>query len=598
MPARYASIVIPLAPLLDKIDKLREINVKLLDCPQLVVVGDQSSGKSSVLESLTGFSFPQAPTVNKVSVSIMPHVGTEPSVEDRLRRFKRTLTGLINEALTMIFDDADQALGIKTKADGADSTYQAFNQHILKIEISVPNQEHFTVINLPGIFRNPYGSTTDGDVTLVRNMVKEYIENERTIILAVISSNADIVTQEILSMAETADPKGKRTMGVFTKPDLVMEKTTQELVKNLANRSPGDTESGVEECVAQEAKFFSKPDELLISISKKEFPNVRAEIEELLRGYENELETMGPSRIDQSSQRVYLGKIESVYRKITQCALNGHYDSKDVFMNTPSLKLITQVTKMNESFSDTVYGKGRKRHLSPQQLDDGGTAYGLVETDDKPNFDWLYGEYPELHAILVMYNYELLTHVSRSIMLVHNFIRQLLHYVFSEAEVLERLWETVLVEKLCEAYSHAMEHTRFLLRIERMRKKHQEGISAAIESKSTWYWTNNSKSGCTVEAIPVTNLKNLMVNKGNAYYYEASRKRFVDTICRQPTQVFCAELAMSLKDEELEIIAGEDEGIRAQRGMLETEIENLKKAMKVLRGESTEVVVGKSVELD
>lgn len=46
---------------LTKIDKLRELNVgSIIPLPQLVVVGDQSSGKSSVLESLTGFSFPRA----------------------------------------------------------------------------------------------------------------------------------------------------------------------------------------------------------------------------------------------------------------------------------------------------------------------------------------------------------------------------------------------------------------------------------------------------------------------------------------------------------------------------------------------------------
>ncbi|KAK8038602.1 hypothetical protein PG993_007013 [Apiospora rasikravindrae] len=46
---------------LTKIDKLRELNVgALIPLPQLVAVGDQSSGKSSVLESVTGFSFPRA----------------------------------------------------------------------------------------------------------------------------------------------------------------------------------------------------------------------------------------------------------------------------------------------------------------------------------------------------------------------------------------------------------------------------------------------------------------------------------------------------------------------------------------------------------
>lgn len=46
--------------LLDKIDQLFACNVgEYIDLPQLVVVGDQSSGKSSVLEGLTSLPFPR-----------------------------------------------------------------------------------------------------------------------------------------------------------------------------------------------------------------------------------------------------------------------------------------------------------------------------------------------------------------------------------------------------------------------------------------------------------------------------------------------------------------------------------------------------------
>lgn len=46
--------------MLDKIDKLFACNVgDYIDLPQLVVVGDQSSGKSSVLEGLTDLPFPR-----------------------------------------------------------------------------------------------------------------------------------------------------------------------------------------------------------------------------------------------------------------------------------------------------------------------------------------------------------------------------------------------------------------------------------------------------------------------------------------------------------------------------------------------------------
>ena len=47
------------------------------------------------------------------------------------------------------------------------------------------------------------------------------MRNPRSVILAIIPANVDIATQEILEMAAELDVKGERTLGVFTKPDLV-----------------------------------------------------------------------------------------------------------------------------------------------------------------------------------------------------------------------------------------------------------------------------------------------------------------------------------------------------------------------------------------
>lgn len=50
--------------LLEKFDKLFACNVgEYVTLPQLIAVGDQSSGKSSVLEGLTGLSFPRDSTL-------------------------------------------------------------------------------------------------------------------------------------------------------------------------------------------------------------------------------------------------------------------------------------------------------------------------------------------------------------------------------------------------------------------------------------------------------------------------------------------------------------------------------------------------------
>ena len=102
-----------------------------------------------------------------------------------------------------------------------------------------------TVIDVPGIFNNATpGLTTEDDIDLVRSMVKRYMQDSRTIILAVIPCNVDIATQEILKLASHADPEGQRTMGVLTKPDLAIEQAVKATVIDLLMGKRNDLQLG------------------------------------------------------------------------------------------------------------------------------------------------------------------------------------------------------------------------------------------------------------------------------------------------------------------------------------------------------------------
>ena len=113
-----------------------------------------------------------------------------------------------------------------------------FSNDVLRLEISGPDQEHLSVIDVPGIFKSTTeGVTTKADIQLVRNMVKGYMDNPRSIMLAVVPANVDLATQEILEIPRESDPHGDRTLGVLTKPDLVDKGAESGVLDLLTGRA-------------------------------------------------------------------------------------------------------------------------------------------------------------------------------------------------------------------------------------------------------------------------------------------------------------------------------------------------------------------------
>ncbi|KAM0562395.1 hypothetical protein ACHAPJ_002085 [Fusarium lateritium] len=415
--------------LLDKMDKLRELGISnMVPLPQMVVVGDQSAGKSSVLESLTGFHFPRSVTLctrhateiicrREETASIVVSIHAIDADEDQARSFHRTATNLDAEEFAQIFQDAAKVMGIKSESSDA-SSGSAFSRDVLRVEISGPDEDHLTVIDVPGMFENVTpGVTTKEDIELVKNMVQKYIQESRTIILAVVPCNGDIANQKILTYAKEVDPEGKRTLGVLTKPDLAVEEATKAVVVDLVrgkrrdlqlgycvvkNRSADDSSSSPEERTRSEKEFFSKapwtklsPDrlgipalktrvqQLLMDRTKSEFPKVRGELSGLLKETEALLKDMGESRSTTEQQRIYVGRIAAQFTRIKHCGLDGQYSRENLFDGNKDLKLITRIREINEEFAKTLYEWGETRDFHrPDEQDDDDSSTGEEDEDD------------------------------------------------------------------------------------------------------------------------------------------------------------------------------------------------------------------------
>ena len=115
------------------------------------------------------------------------------------------------------------------------------------------------MVDLPGLIAVANGDQTEADVQTVHDLVDTYVQNTRTIILAVVQANNDLANQGIIQKSKKFDRRGERTIGIITKPDLLnagTENRMAALAKNqdttrlklgfflLNNPSPSDLAAG------------------------------------------------------------------------------------------------------------------------------------------------------------------------------------------------------------------------------------------------------------------------------------------------------------------------------------------------------------------
>jgi hypothetical protein len=205
-----------------------------------------------------------------------------------------------------------------------------FSKDILKVEISRPDQQPLTLVDLPGLIQ--VDNRDGADVEMVKDIVDEYVSNPRSIILAVVSANIDAVTQGILRKAKQVDPEGKRTFGIITKPDLAgkgsdQRRTWIEYAQNreefqfhkgwhvLLNRNYSEVKDQTSSDIRDqnEQRFFHDPTNewseikagswgieslrdrlrnLLYDLTRSQLPSVQGDITMKLNAYDDELKAL------------------------------------------------------------------------------------------------------------------------------------------------------------------------------------------------------------------------------------------------------------------------------------------------------------------
>jgi GTPase SAR1 family protein len=420
--------------LLNTVDNLRNHGVsKYIKLPQIIVCGDQSSGKSSVLEAISRISFPHGEGVcttfptelalrrdpnRTVKVQLKPSASRPESERILLASYQPPASQL--EDFQPLVNKAKEHL---RRNAGKDRTADSFFEDTLHVEVTDPKWPPLSLVDLPGLISAPNPQQTPEDVTIVNDMVSKYMENPKSIILAVISASYELPVQKVFTMIKKYDPLGKRTICVVTKPDnaALGSNDLPQFVQYAKNTLPGyhfelgwhvvmnrghhNQSQTLDERDKAEKDFFARApwsrelhrDQLGINKlrdrlstmlerhTRAEMPGVLKQIRETLHESRDELSKLGPARSTSDQQKLHLTTISQRFENLVRQAMNGHYDDPSFFLpelpESDPRKLRAALQNLNESFARRMRESGHAKRI----VNGKGASTGFVE--DWPSFE-------------------------------------------------------------------------------------------------------------------------------------------------------------------------------------------------------------------
>jgi len=391
--------------LLDANEKLRRLQLQGFDFPRIVVIGDQSAGKSSVLEAISGVQLlrgtgvvTRAPIELRLSNS--QETTCQASVEaDGVPGWEGPCES-VGEALNATM----RALpGLKPSQRGA---RRGITEDIVHLRVTAPGAPELTLVDLPGLARVATEGQRPDVPELTRRLSKTFIEPQQSIVLVVCACNADLATAEALRLAAEADPEGERTVGVLTKPDLMdpgTESSVQDILRGkvvklerhgyFVVRNRGQLSRNVTQgqALTDEAQYFSTHSifgklaqrgrfgapalaqylaEVLQDAIARDVPEARRLVDSKERDVIAKLQALGDATdVDPSKKRARLVRVATDFAQAVQESCSGKSDGergltadvlalyrgfdKDVRSRAPSRNASSYSARVREAVAET-----------------------------------------------------------------------------------------------------------------------------------------------------------------------------------------------------------------------------------------------------
>lgn len=183
-----------------------------LTLPSIVVIGSQSSGKSSVLEAIVGHEFlPKGSNMVTRRPIELTLVNT-PDSQAEYGEFPALGLGKITD-----FSHIQRTL---TELNLAVPDTECVSDDPIQLTISSPHVPDLSLIDLPGYIQVVGEDQPAQLKQKIADLCDKYIQPPN-VILAISAADVDLANSTALRASRRVDPRGERTIGVITKMDLV-----------------------------------------------------------------------------------------------------------------------------------------------------------------------------------------------------------------------------------------------------------------------------------------------------------------------------------------------------------------------------------------
>ncbi|CAD6202988.1 unnamed protein product [Miscanthus lutarioriparius] len=366
-------------PVLDAVDRLRHLKVTQegIQLPTIVVVGDQSSGKSSVLESLAGISQPRGQGIC-TRVPLVMRLQGDPSADSPKLQLEYS-NGRVVTTTEANVADAINAATAEIAGSG-----KGISDAPITLVVRKRGVPDLTLVDIPGITRVPVQGQPEDIYDQIAKIIKEYIAPKESIILNVLSATVDFPTCESIRMSQQVDRTGERTLAVVTKvdkaPEGLLEKVTMDdvhiglgyvCVRNRVGEETYDQARIEEARLFKNHPLLSKIDKSMVGIPvlaqrlmqiqatiiAKCLPDIVKQINDRLIRSSTELDQMPPDLINTGDAvRVFFHIVKKVCTSLEKILVRGEFGGYADDCNFHGTARIAEMLHMQRSCQRNAQG--------------------------------------------------------------------------------------------------------------------------------------------------------------------------------------------------------------------------------------------------